>query len=164
MRKQFLLLAFLLALPAAAKPKHSIADYTHVGVLFIHDTGNRNGSDVYHEWIYTCVDSNNPNYGPDCLRDRSILMFRTDDGKEHLVDPTDPSCTDANNYQSCNFFKRADRDVLTAIFDNPKNSKAIVGPGIPFRYRLDGNVIYVPIGTVDKHGKFHVVGEKSYLL
>jgi len=150
---RILAVTLLFALTLEGKSKHSISDYNHVGVLFIYVTGvDQHGPNVYHEGDYTCITYDDPHYGPDCSENAVLLEFRTDDGKEHLVLPGDG--------------KKFQHDVLEQIYLDPKNFKAMAwkGPGVRFVYRVDGDLIYVPLGKVDKHGNIHVSGEKSYLL
>jgi len=145
--------AVLFALSAAAKPKHVISDYNHVGVLFIYVTGvDQHGPNAFHVGGYTCITYDNPEYGPDCHEDTVILEFRTDDGREHVALSADG--------------KRFEHGVLEDINLEPKNFQAMQwkGPGVRFVYRTDGKLIYVPFGKVDKHGNVHVTGEKAYLL
>jgi hypothetical protein len=149
-RLYILFAALLFALPATAKPKHVIADYDHTGVLFYQTTGmDLHGPHIYHIGGYTCLTHDDPEYGPECDKDTTLLIFYTEDGKEHMASPA-------------NFNFR--HDVLNDISLQHKYQNALFDAGVKFVYRTDGKFIYVPYGKIDKQNNFHISGEKSYLL
>jgi hypothetical protein len=152
--KTILLLASTLmataTVSAIPKPKHTIANYNHVGMLVYHSTGNMSGPNVYHYSgdgsSTTCVVESD--HDVSCNTDRIDLEVRLDDGHDYIFGPTEGSAYD---------------DVLTPLMLFSKDPMA-PERGVKFSYRIEGRVMYVPVGKTDKHGEFHVNGERAFSL